>query len=93
MFRNGEGTIDATGQERWHDSISAAKRYSRSQGLGKCVAQRKGEDLFAVMRASIVKAEAEAKAKAEAKAQAAKDAAAVQESATTPVSTTEAEAK
>lgn len=60
MFRDGKRTIDSDGTERTHDTISGAKRHSRSHGVGKCVAQQRGEDLFALMRERIAKAEAAA---------------------------------
>jgi hypothetical protein len=66
MFRDGARTIDSEGREVTHDSISGAKRHSRTHaGVGRCVAQRREEDLFAVMRKRI-EAAAEAKRLAEA---------------------------
>lgn len=59
MFRDGRRTIDSGGRELTHDSISIAKRHSRTVGgLGRCVAQRRGEDLFRVMRDRIAAEEA-----------------------------------
>lgn len=92
MFRAGNRTIDKFGNEQTHDSISAAKRRSREHGLGVCVAQRKGEDLFSVMRERIARAAAEAKAKADAEAKATKDAAAAVTT-TDALNTTEAQTK
>jgi hypothetical protein len=58
FFRDGNRTIDSHGREATHASISIAKRYSRTVGgLGLCVAQRRGEDLFPVMRKRIADAE------------------------------------
>lgn len=69
MFRDGNRTIDSKGDEVVHDSISRAKRHSRTQaGLGRCVAQQRGENLFQVMRDRIAAEEA---AKQEAEKQAA----------------------